>query len=76
MAKLAVVLRLQRMQPDMQVVERLEEILADARAGKVVGLAMAVHYGANAYGYFGAGSLVDKPELGLAASTRLKQRFL
>lgn len=76
MAKHAVVLRLQRRQPDVQVVERLEEILAEARAGNIIGLAMAVHYGGNSYGYMGAGSLVSNPELGIAASTRLKQRFL
>lgn len=76
MAKLAVVLRLQKRQPDLKVVERLEELLVEARAGNIVGLAAAVHYGGNGYGYIGSGSLVENPELGIAASIRLKQRFL
>lgn len=76
MAKLAVVLQLQKRQPELLVVERLEELLADARSGKIIGVAAAVHYGGNSYGYVGSGSLVDNPELGIAASIRLKQRFL
>ena len=75
MGKPAVVLQLQRKQPDLQLVERLEQLLAEARAGKVVGMTAAVHYGGAAYEYFGFGSLVDNPDLGIAAAARLQRHF-
>lgn len=60
----------------MKVVERLEQLLAEARAGEIVGLAVAAHYGGNGYGYIGSGPLVENSEIGIAASICLKRRFL
>lgn len=62
--------------PDQEVVRVLEELLADAREGGLVGLTAAAHYGAAVYAYVGVGTLVNNPELGLASTTRLMKRFL
>ena len=56
---------------DDDVVEQLEALLAEARSGEVVGLVAAIHYGGSQYAFLGSGSLVDNPDLGIAASIRL-----
>lgn len=77
MAKLAAVIHLPaRRQPNDDVVEMLERLLGEARRGSLVGFVAAGHYGGMEYGYFGSGSLVANRELGLAATTRLKFRFI
>lgn len=77
MARLADVIQLPRKgQPDDDVVKILEGLLEEARKGAIVGFAGAVHYGGPVYGYMGTGSLVANPELGLAAATRLKFKFI
>lgn len=70
------VIRLVERRPDESIVEQLEKLLEDARAGLIAGLLIAVHYGGQEYGYSGAGSMCSDPARGIAAAHRLATKLL
>lgn len=70
-----VVVKLRERQRDEGVVALLERLLAEARAGEIVGLAVAVHYGGCEYAYAGSGSVVQNSDIGLVMSMRLCDKF-
>lgn len=70
------VVRLVERQPDRDTVHQLEALLEEAKAGKIVGLLAAVHYGGSAYAYLGSGSMCSDPSRGLAAAHRLATKLL
>lgn len=70
------VVDLARRRPDEYIVENLQNCLADAEKGLIVGVVIAAHYGSSEFGYVGAGTLVNNPALGLGATVRLVQKLL
>ena len=69
-------LELARRRVDAGIVERLEALLEDAKAGRIVGAVAALHYGGREYTFVGSGSLCDDPRLGLHAIATLARKLL
>lgn len=61
---------------DTTVVEHLEALLEEAKAGRISGAIAAVHYGGREYAYLGSGSLCEDPRLGLHAVASLAKKML
>lgn len=68
-------IRLVEKPSDLELIEQLEGLLAEARLGKVVGLLMAAHHGGSEYTYSGAGSFCRQPHLAAGALRQLSERF-
>ena len=60
---------------DLELIERLERLLAEARPGKAAGLLMADHRGGSEYTCSGAGSFCRQPHLAAGALRQLSERF-
>ncbi len=69
-------LRLVERQLDARTVEILRSVLADAISGRAVGVLVAVHYGAEEFGFAGSGSVCETPSIGVAAACTLATRLL
>ena len=69
-------LELASLRVDPNTVLQLEELLKDARSGRIVGAVAAVHYGGREYAFVGSGSLCEDPRLGLHAVATLAKKML
>jgi hypothetical protein len=70
------VIRLVERRRDEDAIKHLEQLLQEAREGKIIGLLAAVHYGGSDYGYVGSGSMCHNPGVGITAAHRLATKLL
>lgn len=61
---------------DTTVVRQLRQLLAEAEAGRVIGIIGAAHCSDQETIYIGGGSMCDSPMLGVAAISVLKNKLL
>ena len=70
------VLQLVERQRDPKIVQQLQIMLRDAKAGKIAGVIAAIHYGGREFSYIGSGSMCDCPTLGIASAHKLATKLL
>lgn len=64
-----------RKRTDQQLLEVLDCIVSDVKLGRVSGIIIAAHYGADEFSYAGAGSFCDHPLLAAQALKHLSGKF-